>query len=269
MVRHGFPIWYAGPPQYTPPLLCNHSSATNYRKVIQEYITKEKKHRAIYGPFSLPPFTPWMVCSPLMTREKPDSQERRVILDLSYPEGGINQHIQPHWFNGRLAVHNFPTIEHAVTGIACTPPGDVHLAAIDLSRTYRQLPVPLTDWPLLGIHFEGQYFYDRRLPIRTRLSSFAMQSVARSIVRAMEKKGATAFMYLDDILLVAGSLSQAERQYNNTLNLLASLGLQVGTHKLQRPAKMVTWLGIEIDMNSNLLSTPEAKPTTYKNVWLW
>ena len=258
-VEHGFPIQYAGPPKYDPPLLYNHSSALNYRKVIQEYITKEKSHGAIYGPFTSPPFTPWMVFSPIMTREKPDSQERRVIVDLSYPDGGINQHIEPHWFNGRPAVHNLPTIEHAVAAISHTCPGDVHLAVVDLSRAYRQFPVPPTDWPLLGIQFDGSFYFDARLPFGARLSSYAMQSVARFIVRAMERSGATAFMYLDDILLVAGSAPQAERHYTGTLHLLSSLGLQVATHKLQRPARCVTWLGIEIDMNSNSLSIPTSK----------
>ena len=258
-IQFGFPIQYVGPPQYNPPLLYNHASAVNYSMVIKQYIQTETAQGALHGPFHTPPFTPWMVFSPMMTREKPDSTDRRVIVDLSYPDGGINQHITPHLFNGHPAVHNLPTVEDAVAAINKYCPGEVNLAVIDLSRAYRQFPVPPTDWPLLGIQHDGQYFCDGRLPFGARLSAFAMQSVARFILRAMAAIGIQAFMYLDDILLISGSASQAERHFAQTLSLLAALGLQVAAHKLQRPSPMVTWLGVNIDIHHNRLSIPDTK----------
>ena len=212
-IKHGFPIQYGGPPRYDPLLLYNHSSANNHPQVIRQYLKKELREGAVFGPFSRPPFTPWMVISPLMTREKPDSAERRVIVDLSYPEGGVNKFITPHVFNGRPAVHDLPTVEHAVGAFNTLCPGDINLAVIDLSRAYRQFPVPPTDWPLLGIQFDGSYFCDGRLPFGARLSAFAMQSVARFIIRAMAHQGIKAFMYLDDILLISGSSDLAQRHY--------------------------------------------------------
>ena len=168
---------------------------------------------ALHGPFQGPPFTPWMAVSPLMTREKPDSRDRRVIVDLSYPDGGVNKHITPHMFNQRPAVHNLPTMENAVAAIATQCPGEVYLSVIDLSRAYRQFPVPPSDWPLLVIYFDGAYYFDGRIPFRARLSSFAMQSVARFITRALAAQKVTSFMYLDDIILIAASHSRAARQY--------------------------------------------------------
>ena len=135
-----------------------------------------------------------------MTREKPDSQERRVIVDLSYPDGGINKYIKPRTFNDRPVSHQLPTVEHAVLAIAQVCPGDVHLAVIDLSRAYRQFPVPPTDWPLLGIYLDNQYYFDGSIPFGGRMSSFAMQSVAQFIIRALVALKIKAFMYLDDCL---------------------------------------------------------------------
>ena len=177
-VRFGFPIQYLGPPRMNTPTGYNHSSANSHAAAVTAYINKETKMGALYGPFDQPPFIPWMCVSPLMTRQKPDSQERRVIVDLSYPDGGVNKCIAPHVFNGHTAVHQLPTIEHAVLAIAKACPGETHLAVIDLSRAYRQFPVPPTDWPLLGIYFNGKYFFDGRIPFGARMSSFAMQSVA-------------------------------------------------------------------------------------------
>ena len=258
-LRYGFPIQYTGPPSYDPPLLYNHASAVAYAKTIREYIHKETAHGALFGPFESPPFTPWMVFSPLMTREKPDTKERRVIVDLSYPAGGINQYIPPHLFNGKPAAHNLPTIETAVTAINKLCPGDISMAVIDLSRAYRQFPVPPTDWPLLGIQFDGKYFCDARLPFGARLSAFAMQSVAKYIVRALGARGMTAFMYLDDIIIIEGAYETTKRHYEQTLAFLGALGLQVAPHKLQPPSSAVTWLGVHIDMCHNTLSIPDAK----------
>ena len=258
-VQYGFPLQYKGPPRCQTLPLYNHPSATKYPQVIREYLKKESEMGALYGPFDRPPFTPWMWTSPMMTREKPDSADRRVIVDLSYPEGGVNEWVEPHLFNGNTAHHNLPTVDQAAHDIAVACPGDVHIAVIDLSRAYRQFPVPPTDWPLLGIWFDGQYFWDGRLPFGARMSSFVMQSVASFITRALKKQGIHIHMYLDDIIMISQSEALAKRHYSQILELLKELGLQVAHKKLQPPARAATWLGIKFDLDTNHLSIPASK----------
>ena len=89
-IRYGFPLQYAGPAVLTRATRYNHPSAIRHDDTIRQYIDKETAMGALYGPYSAPPFTPWMAISLLMMREKPDSTDRRVIVDLSYPDGGIN-----------------------------------------------------------------------------------------------------------------------------------------------------------------------------------
>ena len=258
-IQYGFPIQYCGPPQYTVADTPNHASARCYKEHLDKYIKEESAHGALEGPFKQPPFTPWFVTSPLMTREKAGTQERRIIVDLSFPEGGINKYIIPHVFNGREATHNLPTIESAVNTIATTCPGSVTMAVIDLSRAYRQFPVCPLDWPLLGIKVGEDYFFDRRLPFGARMSSFAMQMAADFIVRALRKRGVKAHMYLDDVVIISPNTQVANRQYDETLRLIESLGLQVAQKKLQPPAPRVTWLGIQFDTENNTLSIPNPK----------
>ena len=83
MLEFGFPVGYMG--NYTKAT--NHSSATNFPSHVGKFIRTELEHKAIMGPFENSPFSPWYRTNPLMTRPKRDSQDRRVILDLSYPEG--------------------------------------------------------------------------------------------------------------------------------------------------------------------------------------
>ena len=210
-LAYGFPIQYQGPPCFKPVSLYNHLSATRHADTIRKYISKETEMGALHGPYDTPPFTPWMVVSPKMTREKPDSKERKVIVDLSYPDGGLNAHIQPHIFNEEEAIDQLPTTEYAFSAIARMCPGEVQLAVIDLSRAYCQFPVPPTDWPLLGIYYDHEYYFDGRIPFGARMSSYAMQSIAGFITRALEVMDIVSFMYLDDIVIIAASRPPGSR----------------------------------------------------------
>ena len=258
-IEYGFPIQYQGPPRYGPPATYNHSSALAFSEHVDDYVSKEVAHGALEGPFSSPPFTPWFYTSPLMTREKGEGDTRRIIVDLSFPHGGINHYIPRHAFQGRQAVHNLPTIDSAVNTLTRMCPGSIHLAVIDLSRAYRQFPVSPLDWPLLGISWKGSWTFDRRLPFGSRMSSFVMQMVADFLVRALSTQGITCHMYLDDVLVISPTAAKAERDFDSTIQLLNSLGLEVAPNKLQPPATAVTWLGIRIDLPANQLSIPEKK----------
>ena len=214
---------------------------------------------ALSGPYSRPPFTPWFVSSPMMSREKSGGDGRRVIVDLSFPDGGINQHIAPHIFDGAEAVHNLPTINSAVSTIAAAPPGDIHMAVIDLSRAYRQFPVTSLDWPLLGISWRDMWSFDRRLPFGCRMSSYIMQSIAEFITRALARRRVSAHMYLDDILVISRTSQLTAKDYQAVLNLLGELGLDVAVHKLHPPSPAVIWLCIRIDVDNNTLSIHKLK----------
>ena len=63
----------------------NHTSAVTFPDHVNNYINTETKYGAILGPFDEYPF-PCHV-SPFLTREKPNSNNRRVILDLSFTVG--------------------------------------------------------------------------------------------------------------------------------------------------------------------------------------
>ena len=258
-IQYGFPIQYCGPPQYTAAIVPNHTSATSHLSHIKQYIKEELDYGALEGPFKAPPFTPWFVTSPLMTREKNDSSDRRIIVDLSFPEGGVNKYIIPHVFNGQEATHNLPTVETAVRTIAATCPGQITMAVIDLSRAYRQFAVSPLDWPLLGIAVDGDVYFDRRLPFGARMSSYTMQMAADFIVRALSKKNIRAHMYLDDLVIISPTPQIAVREYNQTLQLIRELGLEVATKKLQPPGPTARWLGIDFDLDNNLLAIPLAK----------
>lgn len=89
--------WPVGFHSDTPPVSVgeNHASAKAHMSHLYKFIETELKHQALAGPFTASPFQPWTRLSPLMTREKKDSDSRRVIVDLSFPAGhAVNDGIQ-------------------------------------------------------------------------------------------------------------------------------------------------------------------------------
>ena len=59
----------------------NHKSALEHPSHVEKYIAEEIQHGAIMGPFNSPPFP--LHTSPFLTREKSNSKDRRIIVDLS------------------------------------------------------------------------------------------------------------------------------------------------------------------------------------------
>ena len=66
----------------------NHTRATDFPEQITKYLIKEASYQAVVEPFKDNPFNNPIALSPLNSVPKKDSSERRVIVDLSFPEGG-------------------------------------------------------------------------------------------------------------------------------------------------------------------------------------
>ena len=84
-LEYGFPLGYMLGNMPTPSQ-SNHQSARCYPSHVDHYITTELDAFALCGPFPKPPFDAFQI-NPLMTAPKKHSDMRRVILDLSHPDG--------------------------------------------------------------------------------------------------------------------------------------------------------------------------------------
>ena len=244
-LEFGFPVGYMGnqPPDTKAT---NHSSATNFPSHVDKFI--ELEHKAIMGPFENSPFSPWYRTNPLMTRPKRDSQDRRVILDLSYPEGAsvnaqiLCQSLLNATFNLRL-----PTPKQLADRIMTLGPG-CHLFKIDLSRAYRQLRSDPRDWPFLGISWTGGRNVDAAIPFGLRHGASACQRTSEAVSTiTFHKCQAVTLPYVDDT--ACSSLPhQSQAHYRGTLETMDELGLQVA------PAEM-EWIGVNyntVDMTMQI-----------------
>ena len=89
----------------------NHSSAIDYPEDVEAYLQEEAQFGAIMGPFLVDPI-PHCHKSPFMTREKPHSDHRRVIVDLSWPKGfSVNSGVDKDSYLDTEFVLSLPTID--------------------------------------------------------------------------------------------------------------------------------------------------------------
>ena len=110
LVEFGFPLDFNS----KCDLKCdrgNHKSAVEFPGDVDAYIAEELEFGALLGPFCEPPI-PSNHSSPFMTQVKPNSDRRRVIIDLSWPLGAsVNAGIDKESYLDSKFCLTFPTVD--------------------------------------------------------------------------------------------------------------------------------------------------------------
>ena len=120
----GFPISHDGITGVTEKCK-NWKTALDYPDEVTKQLNKFTSTKAMIGPFKNNPFNRKSFFSPLSTREKKDSPDRRLILDLSHPEGrSVNDGIKADEYLGEEYKVKLPSVwdfAHLVlkTGESC------------------------------------------------------------------------------------------------------------------------------------------------------
>ena len=249
----------------------NHKGATDHPEALRKYIEKEQSHKAVLGPFKKIPFTHWVGISPLSTRPKKDSQERRVILDLSFPIGWVvNDGIIKDNYLGFQAKLPFPKVDDFAFRIHQLGPGCLMLK-VDLSRYFRQLPLDPGDYSLIGYIIEGDIYFDKVLPMGLRSAPYIAQRVTNAIAFIHRQLKFFLLNYVDDF--VAVELRQVAWQAYETLTkLLEQLRVDISQEKLVPPTTKLEFLGITFDSENMTMEISEAKMTDIKqelDIWLY
>ena len=235
----------------------NHKSALLNVFHVNNYIAEELSHQAILGPFDTKPIN--LHTSPLMVRDKQDSDSKRTIMDLSWPEGhSVNFGISKDLYLGTEFVLKYPSIDSITSSLKKLGPAAM-VYKIDISRAFRQIKVDPGDIDLLGFKVNNQYFLDLSFAFGYRNGSQIFQRCTDAIRYITSQHGFhNLHNYIDD-LIYTGLPSEIHASYAFLKHLLAQLGLDISMKKLVPPSTVVTCLGIQIDTIERTLSIPEGK----------
>ena len=241
-MRSGAHIGYKGPRSAFQAR--NLSSAYDHVDTVSAYLSNE----CAAGRWLVYSITrPVLTCAAQALTQSPKSLGEYKLSCTSDPEG--------HSVNDGINKDNFflhyVMVDDAVRLISKHGRGCL-LAKAGLKHAFRICPVNKADWPLLGIHWRGQYYVDTVLPFGLRSSPYLFNQLADTLNYIAELNYGLKDLlhYLDDFLLVQPAFhpSHAQVQFETLLRVFKRLGIPLaeGPDKICPPSTVLTFLGIEI-----------------------
>ena len=257
-LRYGWPTGRL-PTLKTPVLNTkSHRGALDYPEQMTKYIEKETRYKAVLGPFDKIPFTHNIGISPLSSRPKKGSQDRRVILDLSFPIGdSVNDGIPKDTYMGFQARLTFPKTDELAFRIFQLGEG-CYMFKIDLSRYFRQIPLDPGDYSLIGYVIDGKIYFDKVLPMGMRSAPYIAQRITNAIAYIHRSLKYFILNYVDDFV-GAEVYDKIWEAYRALENLLKNLRVETSKEKIVPPTTKFEFLGITFDTKTMTMEISEEK----------
>ena len=236
----------------------SHASANKFSSHVTTYLDTEIQHKAIFGSYMDPPYGKNTHVSPFMSREKPDSDNRTIIIDLSWPVGAsVNSFTTANVYLNRVYKLQYPTIDNIISTLIKMGPGTL-IYKVNLSRAFRQLRIDPIDFNLLCLKWESRYFSDTFCPFGHRGGSTACTRVSDFFRFLVHKRNYVVYNYVDDIMDI-GPESTVFESFNYLLQLLENLGFPISKSKLISPQTECNCLGIMVNTVKKTLAVPTQK----------
>jgi hypothetical protein len=258
--REGFKLLYSGP--RLPTEAKNLKSAIDAPHIVREKLGKEVEAGRIAGPFDTRPIASLRV-SPLGLVPKKDG-DFRLIHHLSYPEGSsVNDFLDP-----ELCSVEYTSIDKVVAAIQQLGKGTL-LAKSDVKRAFRLLRIWPGDFDLLGMKFEGQYYFDKCLPMGCsmscalfeKFSTFIEWYVQREAAQVVQNSSNTfPYHYLDDFIFGGGAgTSVCKTLLDLFYSVCNALGVPIAHEKTVEPTEILEFLGLEFNTILMQIKIPDDK----------
>ena len=258
LLEFGFPLDFDRRSKLDYNVKRNHKGAREFPDFINEYLNKECGSVRIVGPFKQNPFSVPLMVSPMNTVPKANVDERRVIVDLSWPHGSaVNDGISKDQYLGEVI-----DLHYASVADVCEMARSVGVGAViykrDLRRAYRQILVDPKDYCYLGYNWENRYFFDTALCMGQRNAALACSRTTRAVMYMHGCEGYSGTSYLDDLIGVSPAHKGSEA-YDSLGRLLLDLGLIENISKACPPSTKQLVLGVLIDTVNGTISVPDDK----------
>ena len=131
-----------------------------------------------------------------------------------------------------------------------------------VTHAFRLCPVSPSDWDLLGMHWQGKFYVDLRLPFGLRSSPFLFNRLADAFEWILKHNYAISALmhYLDDYFTVGPPSSPlCVSQVDTMVKTADRLGIPLAPDKLEGPTSRLVFLGILIDSTLMECSLPPDK----------
>ena len=255
---YGFDLGYLGVP--SDSVCRNNQSVRLAPAVARSKILSEVSLGRIAGPFSSPPL-PNFICSPLSLREKSTPGSYRLLHNLSFPYDAraVNHNI-PQDFSSLQYASVYDAIKILIRYDTC------FMAKADIKEAYRLIPLAPQCYNLLGFQLEGEFFYDRCLPMGASSSCAIFEKFSDSLVFILKDvyKVKHVVKMLDDFLFIGETEYLCQYALDSFRHLCRLVGVPLAEDKTVEPSECLTFLGIQLDKRRNEASIPLSKVNAYR-----
>ena len=224
----------------------NHKGAREYPAEVKSYLDSEISQGTVLGPFKCNPFETKLFLSPLNTVPKHDTNERRIILDLSFPKGrAVNDFISKDKYLQEKVDLVYPKVDDLVDLVKLKGPG-CYLFKKDLKKGFRQVFIDPGEYSRVGFKFKGNLYFDTVLSMGLRSSAHIFQRVTNAVTYMMFKVGIAVLNYLDD-LAGAETPERACVAYSIFDSVLKTAGFVESPQKACPPSTKMVFVGVLFD----------------------
>ena len=180
-----------------------------------------------------------------------------MILHVSAPLGqSVNDYISKEEFSLWYA-----SIDDATCMLSALGKGAL-MAKVDLKSAFRMVPVRRNDWELLGMKWREAYFMDTCLPFGLRSAPYLFNQFAEALQWILQHNYGLQWLihYLDDYLIVGAPDSHSCGEHLQCfLRVCTLLGIPVAMDKVDGPATVLPFLGLELDSVLQQICLPPNK----------
>ena len=224
-----------------------------------EKLNKEIKMDRIAGPFKECPIQN-LIISPIGLVPKSEPGKFRLIQHLSHPEGNsINDGIDPD-----MSTVKYASFDVAVRLVVCVGRGAL-MSKADIESAFRLLPIHPDDFQLLGIKVQEKYFFDKALPMGASCSPLLFEKFSTFIEWVVKREAATDRVthYADDFFMTGVADESSSRSCSRLVSKFEQvcdrLGVPLAKEKSVGPTTKITYLGLEIDSERQIIAVPDKK----------
>lgn len=249
--------WPTGRPLNCPEtksLLINHKGANLFPQHIDNYFKTEISQGATIGPLVGVPWTERVAINPLNSRSKRGSSDnRRIILDLSFPRpGSVNDMIPKDTYLGNPYKLTYPTVDTMAQRVHELGPTCL-IYRVDESRSFRQIPLDPFDYGLIGMYWKGLFFFDVNSPQGLRTGAMFCQRTTNAVRYIMNQMGYFLMNYLDD-LHGCELPDRAWKSFEALLRVMRDIRRDIAHNKTTTPCQVVEVLGIWFDIVMQIIA---------------
>ena len=201
---------------------------------------------------------------------------RLVLSPKNIPTNSKQYFIYPSQSLGPLAKDDFSlqyiTIDNAIAAIQKFGPG-YYMGKTDIESAFWLIPVHPNDWELLGMFWNGQYYFDKVLPFGLRSAPYIFNQLSDAIEWILLNKCSISFVchILDDFFIVEppcytpplDSLCQAS--FSSMIFTFKNLNIPISAAKTEGPSQIIQFMGIILDSGKMEGRLPEDKVERIKS----